>query len=261
MQKKVLHVLDLYEEFINIISQRLDTKDSYIEIINKILKSKYSWSDVLEKENPNLKFYYIFPNFKKLQEKWRLENIKSANLNLNEIFLNQLDAINPDLIFFQGTITLKKIINRLNYKYIFWDGTNLQDLKLAKKSEMVLTNIENAYLFYKNHNIKTEIVDHFFDERVLNYLDINQKKIYDIIFIGSVTNKNHFNRSIFLYELSKTFKIDFFLGEKNSYLRIFLIALSFLDLGGVQFPLYLDLQYRILFLRSQKTLTKFRVFV
>lgn len=225
MKKKILHVLDLYEEFINIINQSLDTKDqSYSEIIKKILKSKYSWSDILEKENLNLKFYYIFPNFKELQKKWMLENNRKINLSSSEIFLSQLDTIKPDLIFFQGTITLKKIINNLNYKYIFWDGTNLQDLKLAKKSEMVLTNMENAYFFYKKHNIKTEIIDHFFDERVLNYLDINQEKKYNIIFIGSVTNKNHFSRSIFLYDLSQIFKINFFLGEKNSYLRIFLIT-------------------------------------
>ena len=225
MQKKIIHVLDLYKEFINIISQDSEfINKSYNEIVAKILQSKYAWSDILEKENSNLKFYYIFPNFKDLQEKWRLENIKSKNLNLNEIFLNQLNTIRPDLIFFQSTITLKKIIKHLNYKYIFWDGTNLQNLKLAKKSEIVLTNIENAYFFYKKHNIKTEMIDHFFDERVLDQLDINKKKKYNIVFIGSITNKNHFNRSIFLHELSKIFKIDFFLGEKNSYLRIFLIA-------------------------------------
>ena len=223
MKKKILHVVDLYPEFLKQLNQTVNFKSlTYDQILKEILKKRYAWSDIL-KSIKKYNFFFIFPNFQQLQLKWADEN--EINLNYEyDIFMEQIKYYQPDLVFFQTSITLSKIIDKVNFKYILWDGTNSKNLKIAKKSVLVLTNMPEAKKFYNLNKINSELIDHFFDIRLIKEIKKNNNKQLNVSFIGTMTNKDHFDRTIFLGELNNTIRINFFLGSTNNLIKVFAIA-------------------------------------
>lgn len=247
MKKIIIHVQDFYPEFLNQLNQENNFDHlTYNEIQKKILKKRYAWSDIFQYNIKSYNFFFIFPNFKKLQHKWTVENKIKTNED-TKIFLEQIKYYKPDLVFFQNSITLSKVINKVNFKYILWDGTNSKNLKIAKNAELVLTNMPEAKRFYNLNKINSELFDHFFDRRLLKEIK-NFKKEFDITFIGTLSNKDHFDRSIFLGKLNNRFKINFFLGETNSFIRIMIVAfynLCFKKKTILDFVKYIFFQLKI----------------
>ena len=116
------------------------------------------------------------------------------------------------------TFLKKNKINLNMQKYCFYDGVGFNDSELSKNSRGVLTCIEKSKKYYLSKgNKNTYLINHFFDNSIkINY----KKKKYDIIFVGSLVNKNHFDRSVFLYKLAKKKKLIFLLVKLPHYLKL-----------------------------------------
>jgi spore maturation protein CgeB len=218
MKKKILYIDQVYNKAIPLIENKIK-KLNYNDSIKEIHSLKISWSDIFQSNFKDFNFIYFYPNIINLQKKWCSE--KKINY-YNEVYtlINQINLEKPDLIFFQSTAFLYKIlkIKKLNYKYFFWDGTSKKDKYLALEAKGVISNMNTVVKFYKNLNLDSVFISHFYDERIKKK---NIKKKYFLTFIGSVSNKNHFDRCLFLYMISRKHKINFFIGDKTNFIRLF----------------------------------------
>ena len=218
--KKILYINDLYDSYIQKLTNQKLENLNYEQIIDHIHEQRFSWSNILEEKIKKFQFYYIFPNFEFLQKKWLEENNINLKYNsLTDIFIKQLEIISFDLAFFQSISYLKKIKKeKKKINFCFYDGVELNDSNLIQNCKSILTTVKSAKEFYLSKGAKNVFfINHFFDTRIKIK---NIKKDYDVTFLGSISNKNHFNRSIFLHKLSKLNKINFFISEKPSWFKI-----------------------------------------
>jgi hypothetical protein len=225
VKKKILYVDEVYSQSQELIEKNIRNLN-YTQSIKKIHSLKISWSDLFKINFKDINFIYIYPNIIDLQKKWCYEN----NIKFSDeitTFIKQASIENPDLIFFQSTAILKKILkkNKLEYKYFFWDGTSQNNKLLARNATGVMTNMNSSNQFYKNLGLKSLKINHFFDNRI-KFPKL--KKKYFISFIGSIANKNHFDRCLFLYKISKVQKVNFFIGDQVNFFR--LIGIIFYNL-------------------------------
>ena len=150
MKKKILYVDEVYSQALKLINNNI-RKLNYTQSIKKINSLKISWSDLFKANFKDINFVYIYPNITDLQKKWCYEN----NIKFSDeitTFIKQASLENPDLIFFQSTAILKKILkkNKLEHKYFFWDGTSSNNKFLANQATGIMTNMHSSRQFYKN---------------------------------------------------------------------------------------------------------------
>lgn len=222
MNKNILYVCEFYDKAIPVINKKIQ-KCNYKQSIQKIHSLRISWSDLFEENFKDFNFIYIYPNIVDLQKKWCHENNINFSGKINTV-IKQISIIKPQLIFFQSTSTLNSILKKqkLECKYFFWDGTSRNNKLLAKDAKGVMTNMNQSAQFYKKLGLETQQINHFFDERI-KFKKL--KKKYFITFIGGISNKDHFDRCLFLYRVSKLHKINFFIGDQMNFFRLFGIIL------------------------------------
>lgn len=237
MRKTLLHIFDIYSNFKEKIYQNQNILSlSYEEHKNLILNENFSWSKNFIEYFNEFQNVQIISNDKMLQKKWCKENNLKFNIFQHEILLKQIELIKPDIIFFQNTFYLKKIFKFLNkYNFFFYDGVGENLLNIAKASNGVVTCLKHSYDYYQNYGAKCIYLPHSFNKKILNNVQLKkfEDRSFDIIFSGSIDNKGHFNRTLFLFDLSKNFNIKFFISYNNSIFKQIVLCFYFLLKKGI----------------------------
>ena len=123
------------------------------------------------------------------------------DLTLENILYKQIVKENPDIIFFQNTHFLSKIFDKIldiNF-FLRWNRRN--NIKIAKDSIGVLTCLKKSMIFYKkNMKLKVYICRIHLIKKILEKIKVKNfsSRKYDLVYSGSIDNKGHFNRVIFL---------------------------------------------------------------
>ncbi len=171
---------------------------SYGEQYNHLMKRYFAWSDnygvLLGKKG--IETWEIVANAEYMQKAWAIENEVPINNGLEGILLKQIIKYNPDIIYFQDSITyngdfiikLRELIPRLKLC--------IGNLCAPFGSSQV--NYFKAFdyftvcsQFFKNQlkvfGIESIIIPHAFDHRILPQIDVdNNFTETSFIFLGSI---------------------------------------------------------------------------
>ena len=231
MAYKILRIYSI--PYIHVYSNFLDKQESknlnYFELQKEFFKKKISYSDVLSRNMKKLgnQSYEIIENFDYLQKKWVQENISSKidNFNNNEILENQIAKIEPDIIFFQNlpSINLKKL--RKNFKFIkkiiVHCGFEI-DKELFQDIDLLFVT-PHLYEKFKNDFKNLYLINHYFDESILDKLKKKNKKEFIIYYgkTGNTKNLHYQYRFNLLKKISERFDIKIFSDEigRNHYYK------------------------------------------
>ncbi len=236
MKKKFLHIFDIYKELKDeIYKDKSIINLSFDEHRKKIIDKNFSWSLNVKDTFKDFQVIQLISNDIILQKKWCLENKFSKSLNIENILYEQIVKENPDIIFFQNTHFLSKIVNKITrYKFFFYDGTAENNLQIAKQSFGVLTCLKKSMIFYQKNNIKSLYMPHSFNKKILKRVEVKNflSRKYDLVYSGSVDNRGHFNRVIFLNKIAKNFNIRLYISDSRSFLKIILLIFYFFFTKG-----------------------------
>ena len=120
--EKFLHIFDIYKELKDEIYKDKSIENlSFDEHRKKIIDKNFSWSLNVKDTFKDFQVIQLISNDHILQKKWCLENKFSKSLNIENILYEQIVKENPDIIFFQNTHLLSKIVNKIRYKFFFYD--------------------------------------------------------------------------------------------------------------------------------------------
>ena len=231
MKKKFLHIFDIYKDLKNeIYKDKSILSLSFDEHKKKILDKNFSWSLNVKETFKDFEVIQLISNDLFLQKKWCHENGLIKDLTLENILYKQIVKENPDIIFFQNTHFLSKIFDKIKrYKFFFYDGTGENNIKIAKDSIGVLTCLKKSMIFYKKNEIKSLYMPHSFNKKILEKIKVKNfsSRKYDLVYSGSIDNKGHFNRVIFLNKIAQEFNIRLYISDSRSYLKIILSIFYF----------------------------------
>jgi spore maturation protein CgeB len=144
-------------------------------------------------------------NDKVLQTKWAKEHqiaFSESNWVL-EILEAQINELKPEVIFWNDCMfPNESYFNDFKKRFPFvklllgWDGVALNNLKIFKNFDIVLTCAQWIVDFYNSNQIKSYYVPHGFEESILEKIEsANLKKtIYELTFCGSLNKGPHLKR-------------------------------------------------------------------
>lgn len=208
---KVNYFPDTFINYVYAKYQNL-TGTTYSEQLNKIFYESFSWGDAWTYYLKDLGYATeeIIYNAPTLQNRWLLENgIKSDSVTLDDIVIMQINKFKPDILWYDhfDAILLCKIKEKCPgvRLIIGWTGSAISDYELWKYTDIVLSCALESVDILKNMGHKCYHLDHAFDKRILDRIDMNKPKDKDAIFIGQLIRASDFHkdREIFLDKLSK----------------------------------------------------------
>jgi spore maturation protein CgeB len=157
--------------------------------------------------------HHIAYNAQTLQKQWAIENQISTD-DYFKILIEQIKHFKPEIVFIQSPAIFDNKIDFLkeikqHFPYIkltvaFRCAPLVNSLQVLKNVDLVLTCSKlcvNQY--YKNYGLKSELIQHAFDQKVLEYIPKIEKKINKVAFAGNVIKRKdfHLNRDKILNEL------------------------------------------------------------
>ncbi len=214
---KFLQVFPFYQSYLNGFYSNnsnvinLDYKKNHDALMSDCFGTADFWVTNLNKLG-NYKANAVVFNDKILQAKWAKEHdVKYQENNwVQEILEAQINELKPEVVFWNDCM-----FPNVNYfedfkkKFPFvklligWDGVALNNLKIFKNFDIVLTCAQWIVDFYNSHHVKSYYVPFGFEEGILQKLELaNLKKtIYEISFCGSLNKGPHLNRYLTLLSL------------------------------------------------------------
>ena len=180
-------------------------------------------------------------NVSLLQKRWAKENNIYLN-NLHDIAYEQIKLFEPDIIWYDyfDIILLKKIKSNINsIKLILgWTGSVIVNLNILKETDLVLSCAPETVQYLNNIGIKSEHLDHAFNETLLDKSNkINKNN--DFIFIGQIIKGSglHNKREELLKKLVDKFNIKIYTPSYNYGLKK-ILATSIKKIGNRFFTLF-----------------------
>lgn len=221
---KILHIFEIDQSTGSFIKQSLKNHNPsiYKDLLSKFFEYKYSWSNTIKNSFKSFDVEVIIGNSPELQKLWMKEYINEdlKEFDKTKIIKEQIKYYKAKKVLFQNLKTFEAIHSHLkaeNIKSIVYDGVGYNSKFVGKNSDIIFSCMNSSINFYKNFNKNCLYLPHAFDESIKLP---NAKKNNDIIFIGSVENKDHFDRVLFLNKIHKKFKIKLWLGKKPTRTRI-----------------------------------------
>lgn len=143
---------------------------------------------------------HIICNGIELQKKWAKEhNILSTGM---ELLIEQIKYYKPTVLFIQSPEifenhvevlnNLKNEIKSLKLIIAFRCAPMVNYFKVLENVDLTLTCTEYYLNIYRNLGLKTELLQHGFDARILTKIN-NQEKIDKIAFSGNIVEKDQFH--------------------------------------------------------------------
>ena len=156
----------------------------------------------------------IVLNDQVLQHKWAKEHNFTFNTSnwMLEILEAQINEYKPDIVFWNDCMfPNESYFGDFKKKFPFvkvligWDGVALNNIKIFKSFDIVLTCVQWVVDFYNNHQIKSYYVPFGFEESILEKLNAANlsKTSHELTFCGSLNKGPHLNRFEILLGLKK----------------------------------------------------------
>ena len=177
---------------------------SYELMLKELLHDGHGWSDFLSValQKHGVEMEVVVGNAVDLQHQWALEN-GVVNLNENsefDIISAQICKYSPDVLFItdywyytaEFITYIKKICPAIK-SVIIWCGAPFRDPSIFKVSDLVLSCIPNLVDQFRSMGIKSELLDHAFEPRILERLNHDLDPVIDFVFIGSIVLRNQFH--------------------------------------------------------------------
>lgn len=202
MSYKFLKISSIYDPFLRkMYTENLALQDHSYDFQYKFLMDQFfGWADSYEFYLEKLYGYetcQIIANAQTLQNTWAKEN----NLkNHNNILLEQIKKFSPEIIFIQDPnhisldilLSIKKDLQSVKLIITYQCSPVTDNIsKMLNYCDIVLTCTHGFKNYFEQNNLKSELLAHAFDERILK--KIKQDKNNDIVFIGSIVQKDNFH--------------------------------------------------------------------
>jgi hypothetical protein len=171
-----------------------------------------------------------------LQKTWAKEQgirLESGEWQ-EKILLSQLAEIRPDVVFFQDIyslsyekrLVLKQRIPSIRKVVIFrgFPGTDPETLKTLSTADLLLLGSPVLVDWCRKGGLKPHLVHHFFDARILEQLDVENKPLYPFTFLGSSGygyGKGHRDRYWMLFDLLEKTELELWIDEPGKEQRKF----------------------------------------
>ncbi|MFN6199252.1 MAG: glycosyltransferase [Aphanizomenon sp.] len=184
-------------------------KQTFVEQQNALFADLFGWSDFLAKNLINLGYeaIQIVGNAEFIQKQWAIEYEQRYVENnwIYDIVKAQIKQFNPDILFIEDPFAFAKDFIqeikaenpniRLVMMYICVD---FNDWTTFKASDVVITCTDWIYKKLKNENVNAFLIKHGFEKSILQKINQNHNKNYDLSFVGNLFS-SHKQR----YELIK----------------------------------------------------------
>jgi spore maturation protein CgeB len=214
---KIVKVTSFYRDFLK------DYYSKHPEIINEsyaiqyqhLMSKCFGWSDFYARHLNNLgnDAYEIVYNAEPLQKAWAKENVAGAS-GMGIVF-EQIKRHNPDIVFFQDSITfngdwvkqLKEAVPDIKLTIGFTCSMyNKLHLEQFKVFDFILVCGPNFQQQLSTAGLKTYLFRHAFETSILDSIEMdNSNDETDFIFLGSFIPgfEGHTDRQIILNDLIK----------------------------------------------------------
>lgn len=228
--KNIFIVFDIYKPFMHKFFNKNENKNlDYIKTVEKIGLESLSTGFFYYKNFKNTKKYNPYPiisNCKNSQLNWARKNEINFDLNdwKNQIFLNQIELLKPEIIFFDSfnsfeteELRLIKKNNKFIKLFITWEGIANCEIDKLNVYNIIVSPLHYLVDFYNKNGIKSYHMALSFEPSVFE--NISRNKTIDVSFTGSINlfKEGHFKRLKFLYNLSKKINIKLYLANVRSY--------------------------------------------
>ena len=161
----------------------------------------------------------IFENDIKLQRKWGKEaGIVQESTNWREEVLKaQISKYKPDILVISNYSALSadfiKIIKRdiSSIRLIIgWCGAPYKPSAVFKEFDFILSNVPELFCRFINEGHRSYLLNHAFDPRVLDRIDLTVPPIIDFSFVGSIIKSNgyHRERELLLLDLLNSTNLE-----------------------------------------------------
>ncbi len=170
-------------------------KAEYIGQYQHLMYDSFGWADFFQQNLSmmGIKAYEIIFNAKPLQQEWALEN--STELRGKELIIFQLKLLEPDIVFFQDTVNfngewieyLKREVPSIK-KVIGWccNPFTLKQIEMFKHFDFMVACSPLFSQIFNNNGLKTYVMPHAFEPKILERIKYSTNDKKDITFIGSL---------------------------------------------------------------------------
>jgi spore maturation protein CgeB len=212
---KMLHISTFYPEYWKkFYNQRpFLVKQGYEAQHAALLYDCFGWSDFWRNAcNPlGYEVKEIIANVKPLQHRWaREKGIKLTKNWLLDIVFKQVENYAPTILFIDDYITFSRgWIEKVKQSFssiklvLGWCGAPFQDTKVFKAYDVVLSCIPELVSQFHAMGHRSEHLNHAFDPRILERINIRNNPQLDFLFIGQISrgNQHHLQREKILERL------------------------------------------------------------
>ena len=201
-------------------------KQKFVEQQNALFADLFSWSDFLAKNFIDLGYeaIQIVGNAEFNQKQWAVEygyNYVESNW-IYDIVKAQIKQFAPDILFIEDSFTFSKdFIQEIKAEnpsiklVIMYICVDFKDLAAFKASDVVITCTDWIYKKLKNENVNAFLIKHCFEKSILQKIDQNHNKNYDLSFVGNLF-PSHKQRYELIEKLAKNVNISIWTPSLNS---------------------------------------------
>ncbi len=229
MNYRFVKVTSFYRSFLEYYypKKRDIIAESYEVQLQDILNEGFGWADFFKTNMNKLgnEAHEIIWNTNHIQRKWAEEN--NLKLSGSDILHHQLKKLNPEVIFFQDSLSfpagfIKKIRSTIpSVKLIIgWlcSPHSKMHLETLREFDFVCACSPEFTGYLTNQGIKNYELNHAFESSILNKVIVPSEKDTDLMFAGSFVGSSDFHSErIKLIEslLKSGVKINIYTGYRN----------------------------------------------
>jgi len=213
---KILRLSTLYPAYVDFFYQKNPEMicASYSDQLSALYYDAFGqadfWKNAFNKRGVD--FLDIVANVEPLQSAWISENeVKfTANASLLEICGEQVKKYSPEILFltdystfnYDFVTSLKQSVPSIRL-VLGWCGAPFNNPEVFNAYDVVLSCIPELVESFKAMGHHAIHVNHAFEPRVLERIDLNRDKVFDFTFCGQIVRRNqfHLNREKLLEKL------------------------------------------------------------
>jgi spore maturation protein CgeB len=203
---KILKVTTFYSSYLkDFYENHLQLKgESYLEQKELLDHDAFGWSDFWEKGLAPLGYEVmeIVANAEPLQKCWAKENgiIFDSETWQWQIVYGQIKKFQPTILFLEDYSILPSALldelkqNCSSIQLVFsWCGAPYDDASVFKAHDIVLSCIPEMVETFRTLGHRSEHINHAFDPRVLDRLDLKVQPTIDFSFVGQIVRSNQYH--------------------------------------------------------------------
>ncbi len=223
---KILLLTTAYQAYLNNFYKKrpvLNTK-TYIEQKAELEYDAFGWADFWNNalESFGYEVIELLANAEPLQKTWAIEHGRTYDERnwILEIARDQVIHEKPDILFMvEYYIFTDKWIKEIRERcpsiklVLGWCGAPYANPNIFTAYDLVLSCIPELVDHFLNLGHKSKHLNHAFDPRILDRIDLTRKPAFDFSFAGQIirANKFHLEREKILENLTKHFNMQIFI--------------------------------------------------